>query len=68
MHECVKYVAKKTVQNIKKEIDGNKLELLIIASYLCGFIARADGKSPTSPDLRAEWKRLKELLYSSELQ
>ncbi len=55
--------------NIKlvRELDGKKLELLIIASYLCGFEARASGKSETNEDLRSEWKRLKELLYSDEL-
>lgn len=56
----------KTIKIIR-EIDGTKLELLIIASYLCGFMARATGISATHPDLREEWRRLKVLLYSDKL-
>jgi len=52
----------KTIK-ITREIDGNKLELFMIAIYLCGYSAAQEQKTITHPDIRESWRRMKELLY-----
>ncbi len=53
--------------NITKQIDAHKLELLLIATYYCGFTTRDKMYVAGSQVCIDEIKRIKELLYSQDL-
>lgn len=49
---------------ITKNIDADKLELLIHATYYTAFMTALEGKSITHPNVKKEIDRLKSFVYT----